>query len=99
MTPEVRPEKIRSAAEARRAIARLREAIRYHDQKYYAENAPVISDAEYDRLMDTLGLLEARFPNLRRPDSPTQRVAGKPREGFAQVKHPFPMLILKSAPA
>lgn len=97
MLPAIEPKKISSGAGARRAVAELREAIRYHDKKYYEENAPVISDADYDRLVETLRSLEERFPRLRNPDSPTQRVAGKPREGFAHVKHPFPMLSLKSA--
>src|SRR4030095_8349412 len=75
-------------------IRQLREEIRKHDQLYYEEAAPVISDREYDRLYRKLVDLEAQFPNLVTPDSPTQRVGGKPLEAFAQIQHRAPMLSL-----
>lgn len=84
----------KSSAEARREIERLRAVIRRHDRKYYVENQPEISDPEYDRLYRSLKDLEERFPALITPDSPTQRVAGKPLEGFAVVRHRVPMLSL-----
>ncbi len=59
---------------------------------YYVEARPEISDREYDRLMERLEHLEARHPELVTPDSPTQRVAGEPLEGFRTVTHAQPML-------
>jgi len=78
--------------QAKRRIEELRELIRYHDRKYYVENAPEISDYEYDQLVKELEKLEARFPDLVTPDSPTQRVGGEPVEGFPTVRHRQPML-------
>lgn len=72
------------AAELRRLIAR-------HDRLYYAEAAPEISDREYDALLRELRDIEDRHPGLRTPDSPTQRVAGMPLEGFSQARHLVPM--------
>lgn len=72
------------AGELRRQIAR-------HDRLYYEEAAPEVTDREYDALLRELGDLEAAHPEVRSPDSPTQRVAGKPLEGFAQVRHRVPM--------
>jgi DNA ligase (NAD+) len=79
-------------AQARKEIERLRRLIRYHDHKYYVENAPEISDAEYDRLYRALKDLEAQFPQLITPNSPTQRIAEKPLTGFRVVRHRQPML-------
>jgi DNA ligase (NAD+) len=79
-------------AEAAREIARLRAEIRAHDRRYYVENAPTISDHEYDRLLAALKELEAAHPDLVTPDSPTQRVAGEPLAGFASVHHAVPLL-------
>jgi DNA ligase (NAD+) len=73
-------------------IAQLREEIAGHDRLYYVEAAPVISDLEYDRLMQRLQQLERDHPSLITPDSPTQRVGGQPLEGFRQVRHAVPML-------
>ena len=73
-------------------IARLRAEIRGHDRRYYVENAPTISDQEYDRLMAELRALETAQPELVTPDSPTQRVAGQPVAGFAAVRHAVPLL-------
>ncbi len=81
-------------ASARKQIAQLREQIREHDRHYYEEAAPIISDREYDRLYKELVDLEAEFPQLVSPDSPTQRVGGKPLQTFAQIAHRMPMLSL-----
>ena len=80
--------------EAEKKIKLLRDEIRKHDRLYYEEAAPVISDREYDRLYKELVDLEAQFPNLITPDSPTQRVGGKPLKAFEQVSHLIPMLSL-----
>ena len=80
--------------EGERKIAQLREEIRKHDRLYYEEAAPTISDHEYDRLYKELVHLETQFPDLLRPDSPTQRVGGKPLQAFEQVSHLIPMLSL-----
>ena len=72
----------------------LREKIRYHEHRYYVLDDPEISDAEFDQLMDKLKKLEAENPDLITPDSPSQRVGGKPREGFVKVRHSAPMLSL-----
>jgi DNA ligase (NAD+) len=80
--------------QAAKRIAQLREEIRKHDRLYYEEAAPIISDREYDRLYRELVDLETQFPQLLSPDSPTQRVGGKPLEAFAQIAHRVPMLSL-----
>ena len=72
----------------------LREQIRYHEHRYYVLDAPEISDAEFDRMMERLKTLETKDPSLVRPDSPTQRVGGKSREGFVRVAHSTPLLSL-----
>jgi DNA ligase (NAD+) len=78
-------------------IEALREELRRHEYLYYVADQPEISDAEYDVLMRRLQELEARNPELVTPDSPTQRVGGKPREGFVKVRHSSPMLSLDNA--
>jgi len=78
----------------KRRVEELRELIHYHDYKYYVENNPEISDYEYDQLMRELKELEERYPSLRSPTSPTQRVGGEPVEGFPTVEHRIPMLSL-----
>jgi DNA ligase (NAD+) len=78
-------------------IEALREEIRHHEHLYYALDAPEITDAEYDALMNRLKALEAEHPDLITPDSPTQRVGGKPREGFVKTPHSRPMLSLDNA--
>jgi len=78
-------------------IESLREKIRHHEYRYYVLDDPEISDAEFDRLMNELKKVEAEHPNLITPDSPTQRVGGKPREGFLKVPHSIPMLSLDNA--
>jgi DNA ligase (NAD+) len=80
--------------EAAQKVDELREEIRKHDRLYYHDAAPVISDREYDRLYKELVDLETQFPDLLTPDSPTQRVGGKPLEAFAQIEHRAPMLSL-----
>jgi DNA ligase (NAD+) len=75
-------------------IESLREKIRHHEYLYYVIDNPEISDAEFDKLMRQLKDLEAEHPALITPDSPTQRVGGKPREGFVKVPHSSPMLSL-----
>jgi DNA ligase (NAD+) len=75
-------------------VRELRDAIRHHEERYYIDNAPEISDEEFDRLIHELERLEAEHPELITPDSPTQRVAGRPADGFATVEHVLPMLSL-----
>ena len=83
-------DKIRKRAE------KLRNEIHYHDYKYYVENNPEISDYQYDELMKELKELEERYPSLKTPTSPTQRVGGTPVEGFPTVEHRVPMLSLEN---
>jgi DNA ligase (NAD+) len=78
----------------KKKIEALREKIRHHEHLYYVLDNPEISDAEYDKLMQQLKDLENEHPALVTPDSPTQRVGGKPREGFVKVRHSTPMLSL-----
>ena len=84
-------------AKVKKEIERLRDEIRYHDYKYYIENQPVISDKEYDQLMQQLIKLEEKYPQFVTPDSPTQRVGGAPAEGFEEAKHIVPLLSLSNA--
>lgn len=77
---------------AQRRIEELRSEIRRHDRLYYTEARPVISDREYDRLMEELRALESKHPEYLTPDSPTQRVGERPLDGFAHVRHAVPML-------
>ena len=83
--------------DARARIEKLRDQIRRHEHLYYVLDQPEISDAEFDRLMQELKRLEAEHPALVTPDSPSQRVGGKPREGFVKVEHSRPMLSLDNA--
>ena len=75
----------------------LREQLRHHEHLYYVLDQPEIGDAEYDALMRRLQELEQRHPALAAPDSPTERVGGKPREGFVKVRHSSPMTSLDNA--
>lgn len=84
-------------ADAAQRISELREQIRHHDYLYYVEARPEVSDAEYDALVRELAALEAAFPDLVTPDSPTQRVAGQPVEAFKPVEHVEAMLSLDNA--
>src|SRR3954471_17387432 len=76
--------------------AELRAQLERHNRLYYVEDAPEISDAEYDRLFRELVDLEERHPELRTPDSPTQRVGGKPAKELAPVRHELPMLSIRT---
>ena len=78
-------------------IEELRAELRRHEHLYYVMDAPVISDAEYDALMNELKKLEAEHPELLTSDSPSQRVGGKPAEGFKKARHSRPMLSLDNA--
>jgi len=77
-------------------IENLRSKIRYHDGKYYVENMPEISDYEYDQLMKELESLESANPQSISPDSPTQRVSGKPVSEFTSIEHSIPMLSIEN---
>ena len=81
----------------RHEIEELREKLRHHEHLYYVLDKPEITDAEYDVLMRRLSDLEKAHPELLTPDSPTQRVGGKPREGFVKVSHSTRMLSLDNA--
>src|SRR5258705_9366553 len=83
--------------DAARRIAELRELIRHHEERYYIHNDPEIADEEFDRLLHELEALERDRPDLVTPDSPTQRVAGGPIDGFTTVEHLGPMLSLDNA--
>ena len=85
------------SVDVRGRVEELREEIRYHNRLYYVEDAPKISDAEYDALYAQLEELEGAHPELITPDSPTQRVGGEPLDGFEQVRHAVPMLSLGNA--
>jgi DNA ligase (NAD+) len=85
------------ATDIKLEIERLREELRRHEHLYYVLDRPEITDAEYDTLMRRLSELEAAHPELVTPDSPTQRVGGRPREGFVKVSHSSPMLSLDNA--
>jgi DNA ligase (NAD+) len=86
-----------SDSAAARKIEKLRDELRRHEHLYYVLDAPTISDAEYDALMNELKRLEAAHPELVTADSPTQRVGGKPAEGFKKAQHSRPMLSLDNA--
>ena len=90
------PEKL-TASEAKNELARLAEEIAEHDRRYYQDDAPAVSDAEYDALRRRNADIEAAFPKLVRPDSPTKRVGAKPAERFEKVRHARPMLSLDNA--
>src|SRR6185295_6272451 len=70
---------------------------RHHEERYYVDDAPEITDAEFDAMMRELKALEDAHPELRTADSTTQRVGGKPREGFVKERHSSPMLSLDNA--
>jgi DNA ligase (NAD+) len=78
-------------------VAALRDLLRHHEYQYYVLDAPTISDQEYDTLMNELKALETAHPELLTPDSPSQRVGGRPAEGFQKVPHSRPMLSLDNA--
>ncbi len=74
----------------------LRSLLNHHNRKYYVEHAPEITDNEYDRLMNELKQLEAEYPELKTPDSPTQRVGESPADGFEKIQHRIPMLSIEN---
>ena len=92
-----KPVEALSEAEAAKELARLAEEIAGHDRRYHAEDAPTISDADYDALTRRNLEIEQRFPKLVREDSPSKRVGAPPAEGFAKVRHAVPMLSLAKA--
>jgi DNA ligase (NAD+) len=82
---------------ARKRAGELRRELEHHNRLYYVEDAPAITDAEYDRLFRELETLEEAHPELRTADSPTQRVGGSPLARFAEVRHRVPMLSINNA--
>src|SRR3984885_9316075 len=78
-------------------IQELRDRLRHHEHLYYVEDSPELTDAQYDVLMNKLKKLEAEHPEQVTPDSPSQRVGGKPKDGFAKMPHSRPMLSLDNA--
>ena len=91
------PSKIMDKEAAHQRISELRKTIEYHSARYYQQDAPEISDAEYDRLMKELQNLEACYPDDELASSPTQRVGAAPLSKFAPFTHPQPMLSLANA--
>ncbi len=89
--------KLATAQSIGQEIEKLREEIRRHEELYYVKDNPEISDAEYDKLLERLKKLEEEHPQLITPDSPTQRVGGRPAEGFPEVVHRRPMLSLDNS--
>src|SRR6266516_100606 len=86
-----------SITDPEQRLKELRDAIRRHEERYYVHTDPEISDEEFDRLLHELERIEADHPDLVTTDSPTQRVAGRPVEGFNTVQHLVPMLSLDNA--
>src|SRR3954453_2465226 len=77
---------------AEQRMKQLREELNEHNRRYYIDARPTISDREYDKLMQELVDLEAAHPELKTPDSPTQRVGGDVQEGLKPVRHAVPMM-------
>src|SRR3979490_3434268 len=86
-----------SKAQAKVELKRLALEIESHDKHYYQDDAPKISDAEYDALRQRINAIEARFPELVTSESPTQKVGAAPSGRFAKVQHAVPMLSLGNA--
>src|SRR6185312_10938502 len=86
-----------TSTEAEKELDRLAKEIAEHDRHYYLQDAPKVSDAEYDALRRRNAAIEARFPLLVRPDSPSHRVGARPAEKFGKVAHRVPMLSLDNA--
>lgn len=94
--PSVRVDQL-TQLEAVAELARLTDEIRAHDRRYFQDDAPTVTDAEYDALRRQLLAIEAAFPDLRRPDSPSLGVGSGPAEKFDKVRHAVPMLSLDNA--
>ena len=90
-------QRLAKALSVAQEIEKLREEIRRHEELYYVLDNPEISDAEYDALLEKLQKLEQQHPDQITPDSPTQRVGGRPAEGFSEVVHRRPMLSLDNS--
>ena len=86
-----------SAATARQRAEALHREIRRHEELYYVHDKPELTDAEFDALLRELREIEAAHPELVTPESPTQRVGGRPAEGFDTAEHVVPMLSLDNA--
>ena len=97
MSTETSPPEKLTPAEAERELERLAQEIRRHDELYYTHSEPELSDAEYDALRRRNEAIEARFPDLKRSDSPSDRVGAPPASTFAKVRHSRPMLSLGNA--
>jgi DNA ligase (NAD+) len=85
-----------ATAKVQERVDALRELLHHHAHRYYVLDEPEIPDAEYDKLFRELQQLEEKHPEFASPDSPTQRVGGKPMEGFAKVRHKVPMLSIRT---
>ena len=97
MSDDATPPEALDREAAERELARLAQEIRRHDELYYTRSAPELSDAEYDVLRRRNEAIEARFPDLKRADSPSDRVGAPPASSFAKVRHTRPMLSLGNA--
>ena len=96
-TKSAKPADKLTAKEAAAELAHLAKEIRHHDERYYQQDDPEISDADYDALRQRNEAIEAHFPDLIREDSPSRRVGARPSEGFGEVRHSVPMLSLSNA--
>ena len=94
---DVKPVEALSQAEARQELDRLARQIAAANRAYHTEDAPEITDADYDALRRRNAAIEARFPDLKRADSPTGQVGAPLAEGFAKVQHDVRMLSLENA--
>src|SRR6516162_4281278 len=96
-SPTATPVEHLAEAEASAELKRLAREIAAHDKRYYQDDAPTVSDAEYDALRQRNAAIEARYPALVRKDSPSRRVGATPAAKFAKVRHAVPMLSLDNA--